>query len=132
MYGDAGDDLIVAVGGGADTVYGGAGLDSFWGDGSDTIADASAAETAAAGVHRITAFYQPTDDPDQAVSLEIAGQDLVDPVADYAYRSYASTPLFVDGPEYNDIRQGAVGDCYFMASLVTFSQNFFAVSYGTA
>jgi hypothetical protein len=122
VYGDAGGDLIVAVGGGADTVYGGAGLDSFWGDGSDTVADASAAETAAAGVHRITAFYQPTDDPAQAVSLEIAGQNIVDPVASYAYRSYASTPLFVDGPEYNDIRQGAVGDCYFMASLASLAQ----------
>jgi hypothetical protein len=122
VYGDAGDDLIVTVGGGADTVYGGAGLDSFWVDAADTVADASAAETAAASVHRITAFYQPTDDPAQAVSLEIAGQDIVDPVADYAYRSYASSPLFVDGPEYNDIRQGAVGDCYFMASLASLAQ----------
>lgn len=122
VYGDAGDDLIVTVGGSADTVYGGAGLDSFWVDGSDTVADASAAETAAAGVHRITAFFQPTDDPDQAVSLEIAGQDIVDPVADYAYRSYASAPLFVDGPEYDDIRQGAVGDCYFLASLASLAQ----------
>ncbi|MCX5677294.1 MAG: C2 family cysteine protease [Planctomycetota bacterium] len=122
VYGDAGDDLIVTVGGGADTVYGGAGLDSFWVDNSDTVADASASETAAAGVHRITAFYQPTDDPAQAVSLEIAGQDIVDPVADYAYRSYASTPLFTDGPEYSDIRQGALGDCYFMASLASLAQ----------
>jgi hypothetical protein len=122
VYGDAGDDLLVTVGGGADTANGGAGLDSFWVDSSDTVADAAAAETAAASLHRITRFYQPTSDPAKAVSLEIAGQDIVDPTAGYTYRSYASGPLFTDGPEYTDIRQGAVGDCYFMASLASLAQ----------
>jgi hypothetical protein len=122
VYGDAGDDLIVTVGGGAAVVYGGDGLDSFWVDSADRVADTAAAETAAASVHSITRFYQPTGDPAKAVSLEIDGQDIVDPTAAYAYRSFASSPLFVDGPEYNDIRQGAVGDCYFMAALASLAQ----------
>ena len=122
VYGDAGDDLLVTVGGGAAVVYGGDGLDGFWVDSADLVADTAAAETAAASVHSITRFYQPTSDPAKAVSLEIDGQDIVDPTTDYGYRSFASSPLFVDGPEYNDIRQGAVGDCYFMASLASLAQ----------
>jgi hypothetical protein len=117
INGGAGDDLLVSVGGGRDQLSGGDGTDSFWADSSDTVADASAAETAAKSVHRITQFYQPTSDAQ--VSLEINGQNLLDPVASYAYQDYSSRLLFVDGPQYNDIRQGSVGDCYFMASLAS-------------
>ena len=117
INGGAGDDLLVSVGGGADKLYGGDGFDSFWADSSDTVADASAAETAAKSVHTITQFYQPTSSAQ--VSLEIAGQNLLDPVASYAYQDYSNRTLFVDGPQYNDIRQGSVGDCYFMASLAS-------------
>jgi len=119
LYGEAGDDLLVTVGGGSDHTVGGAGLDSFWVDGADALEDVEAAETLAASVHQITAFYQPTSDPAEHVSLEIAGQDIVDPEASGRYRDYGSRPLFVDGPQYDDIRQGAVGDCYFLASLAS-------------
>ena len=121
-YGDAGDDLIVTVGGGTATASGGDGLDSFWVDSADRVADTSAAETAAASVHSITQFYQPKNAANQAVPLNIDGQDLVDPKADYVYRTFPSTPLFVDGPEYTDLRQGAMGDCYFMAALASLAQ----------
>lgn len=123
LYGEDGDDLVVSIGGGADQVYGGTGLDSFWADSGDTLADADSAETAARSVHKVTAFVQPTTDPTQAVSLEIAGQDIVDPTATYAYSStFVGKPLFADGPQYNDIRQGALGDCYFLASLSAIAQ----------
>ena len=118
-YGQEGDDLLVTVGGGADRVWGGIGLDSFWTDGADTLEDVETAETLAASVHQITAFYQPTSNPAEHVSLEIRGQDIVDPQAGSAYYDHSYRPLFVDGPEYNDIRQGSVGDCYFLASLAS-------------
>ena len=73
----------------------------------------------ASSFHRISQFYQPTNNPAEHVSLEIAGQDIVDPVAGSTYSDFSSHPLFVDGPQYNDIRQGAVGDCYFLASLAS-------------
>jgi Calpain family cysteine protease len=38
------------------------------------------------------------------------------PTATGAYRQFAGT-LFVNGPTYSDIHQGAVGDCYFVSSL---------------
>ena len=115
VYGGAGNDLLVTVGGGADQLYGLDGLDSFWFDASDQVRDACTAETLAKTVHRISAFLQPVAGAN--VSLQIAGQNIVDPTAGYAYRDYSSRRLFVDGPEYNDIRQGALGDCYFVAAL---------------
>ena len=119
LYGGAGNDMIVSVGGGADTVHGGDGLDSVWMDARDTLAGGSAAETAAGAVHRIDQFYQPTSDPAKAVGLEIAGQKIADPAAEYAYADFSSRPLFTDGPEYNDVRQGYLGDCYLLASLAS-------------
>jgi hypothetical protein len=122
LYGGAGNDLLVGVGGGADLLYGQDGLDSFWFGATDTASDADSSETAAQAVHRISQFYQPyTTDPSSPnyVSLEIAGQNFTDPMSSYAYRSFASTPLFVDGPQYDDIAQGAVGDCYYLAALAS-------------
>ena len=54
--------------------------------------------------------------------MSIKGQDLRDPVyTSYAkgYANFSDRELFVDGPQYNDIRQGAVGDCYYLASLAS-------------
>jgi hypothetical protein len=115
LNGGAGDDLLVSVGGGADTLVGGDGTDSFWMDSADSATDVSAAETAAKTVHKIASFYQPTSTAN--VSLQIAGQNLVDPATNLPYISFAGTPLFVNGPQYGDIRQGNAGDCYFLASL---------------
>jgi len=119
LDGQAGDDLLVTVGGGADRVYGGTGLDSFWLDTTDALVDIEAAELLATSIHQVAQFYQPTAKASERVSLEIAGQDIVDPETIGTYSDYSSRLLFVDGPQYNDIRQGAVGDCYFLASLAS-------------
>lgn len=118
LYGQDGNDRLISVGGKADVLYGGAGLDTFWCDSSDLVSDVEASETAATSVHKITAFAQPTTDPTKAVSLEIAGQDIVDPTAAYAYtNNFVNKPLWVDGPQFNDIKQGQAADCYFLAGL---------------
>ncbi|MBN1943093.1 MAG: hypothetical protein JW849_07340 [Phycisphaerae bacterium] len=127
-YGEAGDDLIVSVGGGQDTVAGGAGTDSFWMDSTDALSDASSVETAAKSVHRITSFYQPyTTNPASSdyVSLEIAGQNYRDPtLTSYAsgYANFSHLAVFNNGPQYDDINQGSVGDCYFLAAVSSLSQ----------
>ncbi len=111
MLGENGDDQLVSIGGGSDTIYAGDGLDSVWADAIDTLVDSSAAELASMTIHQVGAFYG-------GVSSEVSGQNLVDPNSGgYAYRSFASSYLFNDGPEYSDIHQGAVGDCYFLAAL---------------
>jgi hypothetical protein len=117
LYGGDGDDLLVSVGGKADVVRGEAGLDSYWVDSTDQhpASDVETAETAATAVHTVAAFLQPTRKAN--VSLEMAGQDLVDPATSYRYYDFSSTPLWVNGPDYNDVVQGYLGDCYYMAAL---------------
>ena len=125
IYGGLGADLIVSVGGGRDIVHGQDGTDSFWIDSTDQLDDASSSELIAGTIHRITRFYQPyttNTASSNYVSLEIGGQDLTDPTAtSYArgWRNFASMPLFVDGAQYDDIAQGAVGDCYYLAALAS-------------
>ena len=115
VYAGAGNDTLISFGGGsAHTVYGGDGLDTFWVDGATTV-DATPAENAAGTVHTVVQFYG-------GVSMDISGQALADPAfTRYAtrYDSFASSPLFTDGPTYSDIRQGAVGDCYYLSSLAS-------------
>ncbi|MFB3890727.1 MAG: MBG domain-containing protein [Phycisphaerae bacterium] len=125
LYAGDGNTLLVSIGGGNDTLVGGAGLVSFWADSTDTLLNVTAAETSAKSVHLITSFYQPyTTDPSAPgyVSTTIAGQNFQDPTLGSGatgYMNYASSPLFADGPQYNDIRQGQVGDCYLLAALAS-------------
>ena len=124
LYGGAGDDLLIAIGGGDDVVYGESGADSYWVDTTDTLSDVSSAETSAKAVHRIASFYQPYSTNPASVdyiSTEINGQSLRDPVAGTTYGNYSDRALFADGPQYNDIRQGNLGDCYYLASLASFA-----------
>lgn len=51
---------------------------------------------------------------------DLLGQDLVDPAVSsgMTYTSFAGRPLFAeDGPSPDDVTQGNVGDCYFLAVL---------------
>ena len=123
LYGQAGDDVIVSVGGNNDTLYGGLGFDSFWADSYDSVADAYWTERIAGTVHQITEFYQPETNnawSEDYVSLQIAGQDIADPtLTGYAtgYDNFSEFAVFTDGPQYDDVAQGAVGDCYLLVSL---------------
>jgi hypothetical protein len=113
LYGEAGDDLIVSIGGGTDRASGGDGSDAFWVDGGDPVADASFIENTALAVHRVTQFIN-------GASANCCGQNLPDPaLGSYAarYANFSSMPLFTDGPTFTDIRQGMLGDCYFLAAL---------------
>ena len=128
LDGGAGDDLIISVGGAADRLAGSTGADSFWMDGADAAADVSAPERAGAMLHRILEFQQPvthTLTSPRYVSLEIAGQNLPDPAIGspaVGYVSFAGHPLFSGDIGYSDIEQGAVGDCYLLASLAGYAQ----------
>jgi hypothetical protein len=127
VLGEAGDDRLITVGGGNDDLHGGTGFDSFWLDSSDQVADTEAAEVTGRTVHQITSFYQPwTSDTTSGdyISLEIFGQNFRDPTATSSatgWRNYADSDLFNDGADYNDINQGALGDCYFLAGLSSLS-----------
>lgn len=115
VYGFGGEDQLVTVSGAAETVYGGTGRDSFWVDSGDVISDVIAAERSAGSVHVVDEFYAPT--PAGPVPLELGGQPLPDPAADYPYRNFSGGKVFSDGPQYDDVLQGVGGDCYFLAVL---------------
>jgi hypothetical protein len=122
--GGNGDDVLVSIGGGtADSVRGDAGRDEFWIDDASTesILDADFwGESLGGTVHRVGVFAN-------GASKELNGQNLTDP--DMSNNRTATTyipdknnfsnhPLFADsGPNQDDIVQGQVGDCYFLAGL---------------
>jgi Ca2+-binding RTX toxin-like protein len=118
MYGGIGNDTLVAVNSSTgDYMTGNAGYDSFWCDTglvqwrtvSDTIADADASESASS-VHRIMSFVNGADrTPD--------GDNIADPSDSGLKSSFSSLPLFAsDGPSKNDITQGALADCWLLAT----------------
>jgi hypothetical protein len=140
LRGAAGDDTLVSVGDNfSDRCIGGAGLDSFWADasGHEIITDASGAEQAAGAVHRISRFaggkssvpFDPHHAPVSAphVASEPGGwQTLNDPVLTEgatSYKNFSNLPLFSKaGPAADDVKQGQLGDCYFLASLAAIAR----------
>jgi hypothetical protein len=128
-FGGDGEDTIVSIGGSQnDNNYGQGGLDTFWVDSEDTeYTDASIFEKLSGRVHRVASFanlrweFGPNAAYQQAVSRELNGQTLIDPLphtSGYGKKDFSDRPLFADsGPGRDDIFQGAIGDCYFMAPL---------------
>jgi hypothetical protein len=127
LSGDDGNDTLVTIGGShADSALGGNGTDSFWVDAETTekTPDVSSTELALGNVHRVAGF-------NGGVSRDRLGQNLSDPDAydpahsylpDYA--NFSAQPLFAStGPSEDDIHQGLVGDCFFLAVLSGTAKN---------
>ena len=128
LNGGPGNDTIVSIGGGDDILTGGRGYDSFWSDARrhEQVTDADAVENATGANHRVDIFQgvrysgkrRATLTP---ISKELDGQNLPDPTAtesEVAYRSFSNQPLFSDaGPVAQDVKQGYIGDCYFVVTL---------------
>jgi hypothetical protein len=130
LTGGSGDDVLVNIGGGKDVAAGGAGRDSFWIDKGESARDATPGETATS-LHRVGGFASiGTADGGKVkltkVSSELLGQDLLDPtLTGYAdrYRNFTANPLFAAaGPVADDVAQGALGDCYYLATLASLAE----------
>jgi hypothetical protein len=128
MRGRGGDDVFVTIGGGKfDSVTGGMGVDSFWldADSSEIITDLSSEEIGYGSEHRVSAFMSYNTGlfggAGTAVSKEIEGQKLLDPKTtstSMVYKDFSNRPLFSDaGPTADDVSQGQLGDCYFLATI---------------
>ena len=126
LFGDEGQDLIVTVGLGADTITGGAQWDNYWIDTTDTITDITAGEQQYGYVHKIAGFRGVSYSGGNTVSpvgLDPVGEALPDPLkyaehTGLSLQDFSDHPLFAStGPSKDDIFQGSVGDCYFMAKL---------------
>lgn len=129
LYGGAGNDTlinkttgratIVSIGGGTDILTGNGTNTSFWFDSTDT-ANTTTADAAAGRVHKVTSFYQPfTTNTASAnyVSLELNGQNLTDPTDSGATIRLANRSFWGTSPTADDINQGYLGDCYYLATL---------------
>lgn len=125
LDGGLGDDTIVSISNSRDTVFGRDGLDLIWADSTDTVSGLSQTEISGGYIHTVRSFYQPwttTTTLADYVSLDLAGQSIKDPAptsSSYTYQNFASVPLFTNGLDMDDIQQGNVGDCYFLASLAS-------------
>ena len=127
LFGDAGDDVLVSIGGGqSDENTGGAGMDSVWADAEASELDHNdfwdaLFEGAAGTHHRVGGFEQVTNGTaTQTPSRELNGQNLIDPLTKNgtAYTDFSDRPLFGRlGPDKNDIEQGGLADCYYLAGL---------------
>jgi hypothetical protein len=128
LYGDTGNDVLVSIGGGKDQLGGGSGLDNIWMDVLDTLGDASNDEKSAGYIHKVDEFFRYSFDGGKSsipVSKELDGQNLADPVSDdyLGNFNFKSNPLFASGgPTQDDVFQGDVGDCYFMARLLAMAK----------
>ena len=120
LVGGPGNDAFVLVGNNnSDTLTGGGGHDSFWLDNrtDQVITDPGIADTGN-NVHRIGSFYQP---PPTSLGAGNGPGAFPEPqVTDkqMTYQDFSGDPLFSSlGPSPNDVRQGFVGDCYYVATL---------------
>lgn len=127
LYGNAGNDQFITIGGGnRDMVTGGSGRDSFWMDLSsrEKLIDPSIDEWKNNSINRVKGFESSSatnGQANQSVSTELLGQRINDPILTnktYVYQSFNHHPLFSsEGPSIDDVKQGQIGDCYFLATL---------------
>lgn len=134
LVGGAGDDLLVNVGDSRfDRSTGGDGFDTFWCDDADgeTITDLSGEEIVNGAAQRVARFFGFTKlrkgaERAARAGLDLLGEDLPDPGVDDAsvtFRNFSNRPLFAsDGPSQDDISQGAVGDCWYLATLASMAK----------
>ena len=127
LFGDDGDDTLVTIGGGQhDQNTGGNGLDSVWCDAEATELDhndfLSALVEGLAGTHHRVAGFETVSNgtSSQTPSRELNGQNLLDPKpkGSTTYQTFSDRPLFgANGPHKDDIDQGGLADCYYLAGL---------------
>lgn len=122
LWGGDGNDMLIAIDNGtSDIVQSDAGSDVIWVDLNSSTTDRMAGNTTADIVQKVAFF---TNGADQTLN----GDRITDPngrvvddkgnVYGTSSRTFSNIPLFsTGGPSVNDIYQGAVGDCYFLAGL---------------
>lgn len=123
LRGAGGSDTLVALGQGVDSLYGGTARDSFWldTDVNEKIFDLAERETNTGSVHRVANFSALRVDGVVTYPAKAQlGQRFADPIADAntVYRAFSNRPLFASGgASADDVYQGNIGDCYFLAVL---------------
>lgn len=114
MWGGYGDDVLIGIDGGFnDVMYGEAGRDTVWADRFLWIGDSVYGQTTGDLTQNVLSFANGAD-------KTLNGDRIADPSvkSGQAYRTFSGNELFgASGPRLTDIRQGSLGDCYFLAGL---------------
>jgi hypothetical protein len=114
-----GEDTLIALGSDSDTLAGGAAIDSFWAAKGDSITDVTPAETAVGAVHII----KPSAITNEALVASDSSSEPSIGVSGIHYQSFSGDPLFAPaGPSPDDVIQGQLGDCYYLATLASIAQ----------
>jgi hypothetical protein len=121
-----GNDVLVSLGATAATLVGGAGHDSFWTDNNaaEKVTKVTPAETRSGAVHKLNGFYNQGSavaaSKPGAMAKTLTVHRVSEPATEkgVSYANFSNDPLFADnGPTEADVKQGNVGDCYFLAVL---------------
>jgi len=131
IYGGTGSDTIknlttakatiVTIGGGTSTVTGNGINTAYWVNAGD-IVHSTSAEVALGGVNRVSSFYQPfssVSTNSNYIPATLLGQNLPDPTDSGAEKRLTNSSFFGTGPTMNDINQGGLADCYYVAPLAS-------------
>lgn len=114
MSGGIGNDVLISIDGLAgDTVHPGDGLDTIWIDTVSSTNDAVVGSSNDDKIQFVSGFANGAD-------RSLNGDRINDPSAKsgQTYKTFAGRPLFASaGPTATDIRQGYLGDCYYLAGL---------------
>lgn len=112
MWGGDGNDVLIAIDNSTgDVMQGNAGRDVFWSDrvfffSTDNASDVTSSDV----LHTVSSFANGAD-------RTLDGDNIADPTlkAGAQYKRFTGPLFSTNGPQVNDIRQGDLGDCYFLA-----------------
>ncbi|MCG6155129.1 C2 family cysteine protease [Rubinisphaera margarita] len=115
MWGGSGNDILIAIDNGVlDYVQSDSGRDAVWVDRNGRSSDRMYGNTTSDAVQKVSYFSNSAD-------RTLNGDNISDPkVANSGetYRRFSNNPLYsTRGPRVTDIRQGSIGNCYFLAGL---------------
>ena len=117
ISGDGGADVLVTIDNTtSDTVDGGGGFDILWVDKTGTITDLQTGIDSVDVVNAVTAFSN--TGADRTLDADRIADPALLPNTGDVYERFGSRPLFSSsGPTLEDLSQGALGDCWFLAAL---------------
>lgn len=123
FWGGDGNDVMIAIDGNTgEFVQSDSGYDILWVDRNGWSTDGMAGNSSLDKVQEVSSFANGAD-------RTLNGDRIADPNGRIgsnggAVKAFTNRPLFSSaGPRFDDIRQGACGDCYFLAGISAIAQD---------